>query len=168
MPDALDLIARSLKAGHAFMIGVKMVAEEFQEPASVEFQKVYDEINFGLSVMDALFNLCERVDLPDLRFFAISVVLQRETGGNLAEIIEKIAQLTRERIKFRGRVQTLAAEGKLSAIVILGLVPFSALFTLPGQPGLHAHSGEPSNREIHWFDHCLYDAAGRHYDQKND
>jgi Flp pilus assembly protein TadB len=88
LPDALDLLARSLKAGHAFTSGLKMVSEEFEDPAGREFGRTFDEINFGVSTADALKNLAGRIDCPDLSFFAVSVIIQRETGGNLAEILE--------------------------------------------------------------------------------
>jgi tight adherence protein B len=123
LPDALDLIARALKAGHAFVGGLRMVADELGEPIGTEFEKTLQEINFGVGVTEALKNLPNRVDCPDLRFFIISVVIQRETGGNLAEILSKIAYLIRERFKLQNRVQVLAAEGKLSAIILIA-IPF--------------------------------------------
>ena len=88
LPDALDLIARSLKAGHALSGGLQLVGQEFDDPIGTEFHKVLDEINFGISIEEALVNLTERVDCPDLKFFAISIIIQRETGGNLVEILE--------------------------------------------------------------------------------
>lgn len=123
LPEALDLIARALKAGHAFTSGMKLVAEEFKDPIGPEFDETLDEINFGLSVDDALKNLIKRVECMDLRFFVVAVILQRETGGNLAEIIENLAQLIRERFKFRGKVRILSAEGKLSAGILVA-IPF--------------------------------------------
>jgi tight adherence protein B len=129
LPEALDLIARSLRAGHAFTSGMKMTAEQFNDPLGPEFEETIDEINFGVSVYDALTHLIERVDCPDLKFFVVSVNLQRETGGNLAEIIENIAHLIRERFKFFGKVRTLSAEGKLSAYILIGL-PFLVVVAL--------------------------------------
>ena len=123
LPEALDLIARALKAGHAFTSGMKLVAEEFKDPLGPEFDETLDEINFGLSVDDALKNLIKRVECMDLKFFVVSVILQRETGGNLAEIIENLAHLIRERFKFRGKVRILSAEGKLSAGILVA-IPF--------------------------------------------
>ena len=123
LPDALDLIARALKAGHAFTGGLRMVADELGDPIGTEFEKTLNEINFGVGVPEALKNLPNRVDCPDLRFFIISVILQRETGGNLAEILEKISYLIRERFKLKGHIQVLAAEGKLSAVILIAL-PF--------------------------------------------
>ena len=129
LPEALELIGRSLKAGHAFTQGMRMVAEEFSDPIGPEFEKTLDEINFGVSVQIALNNLITRVDCPDLKFFVVSVNVQRETGGNLAEIINNISKLVRERFKFHGRVKVLAAEGKLTAYILLGL-PFGVGFLI--------------------------------------
>jgi len=124
LPEALDLMARSLRAGHAFSTGMKLAADEFDDPLGSEFSITLDEINFGLGVPEALKNLVKRVDCPDLNFFVVSVILQRETGGNLAEIMGNIAHLIRERYKFHGKVKTLTAEGKLSAM-ILTILPFA-------------------------------------------
>lgn len=123
LPEAVELIARALKAGHAFSGGLKMVADEMDDPIGTEFAKTLGEINFGVGATDALRNLSQRVDCPDLKFFVISVIIQRETGGNLAEILENIGYLIRERFKLQGRVRALAAEGKLSAIILVSL-PF--------------------------------------------
>lgn len=123
LPEGLGLIARALRAGHAFTSGMKLASEEFGDPLGPEFEEVLNEINFGMSLPEALKNLAHRVDCPDVRFFAVSVILQRETGGNLSEIIENLAKLIRERFKFRGKVRTLSAEGRLSA-VILSILPF--------------------------------------------
>ena len=135
LPEALDLMARSLRAGHAFSTGMKLAADEFDDPLGQEFSITLDEINFGLGVPEALKNLVNRVDCPDLNFFVVSVILQRETGGNLAEIMQNIAHLIRERYKFHGKVKTLMAEGKLSAVV-LTILPFAvagALFIVNKQ-----------------------------------
>jgi tight adherence protein B len=129
LPEGLELIARSLKAGHAFPSSMKMAADEFDDPLGPEFEDTINEINFGVNVPDALKNLAERVNCADLKFFVISVILQRETGGNLAEIIESLAYIIRERFKLYGKIRTLAAEGKLSAI-ILGSLPFVVMIAL--------------------------------------
>lgn len=123
LPEALDLMARALKAGHAFTGGLKMVADEMDEPIGLEFDKTLAEINFGIDIQEALKNLSARVDCPDLRFFVISIIIQRETGGNLAEILGNISYLIRERFKLHGRIRVLSAEGKFSAIVLIAL-PF--------------------------------------------
>jgi len=123
LPEGLELIARSLKAGHSFPSGMKLAADEFDDPLGPEFGETMDEINFGVSVPDALKNLADRIDCPDLKFFVIAVILQRETGGNLAEIIESLAYIIRERFKLYGKIKTLAAEGNLSAMILCAL-PF--------------------------------------------
>jgi len=123
LPDALDFIARALRAGHAFTGGLKMVADEMGDPVGTEFDKTLDEINFGIGIPEALKGLSNRVDCPDLKFFVISVIIQRETGGNLAEILDNIAHLIRERFKLFGRIRVLAAQGKLSAAILVAL-PF--------------------------------------------
>ncbi len=129
LPDAMDLIARSLKAGHAFSSGLKMVGDEFKDPVGTEFNKTVNEINLGVGVIAALKNLLNRVDCPDLNFFVVSVILQRETGGNLAEILESLSHLIRERFKLQGRIRVLSAEGRLSAIILTAL-PFFVAFLL--------------------------------------
>lgn len=123
LPDALDLISRALKAGQAFTGGLQMVGQEFDDPIGPEFEKTFTQINLGASYQDALRSLTERVDCPDLKFFAISVIIQRQSGGNLAEILENISRLVRERFKLRGHIRALAAEGKISAIILIAL-PF--------------------------------------------
>jgi tight adherence protein B len=129
LPEALELIARALKAGHAFPGGLKMVANELDDPIGIEFAKTLHEVNFGVGIPDALKNLPNRIDCPDLKFFIISVIIQRETGGNLAEILEKIAHLIRERFKLQGRIRVLSSEGKLSAMILIAL-PFVVAFVL--------------------------------------
>jgi len=129
LPDALELVARSLRAGHAFTGGLKLVAEEFDDPVGTEFEKTLNEINFGIEVPEALRNLSRRISCPDLKFFIISVIIQRETGGNLAEILENLGLLIRERFKLLGRIRVLSAEGKFSAIVLIAL-PFFVVIAL--------------------------------------
>ena len=129
LPDALDMIARALKAGHAFNGGLQMVVMEFADPAKTEFSKTLDEINFGLGYEDALRNMADRVDCPDLKFFALSVIIQRQSGGNLAEILEKISGLIRERFKLHGKVKALTGEARASAL-ILALLPFFMTATI--------------------------------------
>jgi tight adherence protein B len=124
LPDALDLMARAMQAGHAFSSALRMVAMEGPEPIAREFRTTFDEINFGVSMQNALVNLAARVESADLRYFVIAVLIQRETGGNLAELLSSIAGLIRDRFKLIGTVRVLSAEGRLSAWV-LGLLPFA-------------------------------------------
>lgn len=129
LPDAVELIARALRAGHAFPTSLQMVSEELPDPLGEEFALVFEEVNYGLPVSDAMLNLAARVPVDDLRFFAVAVVLQRETGGNLAEILDNISQLIRERFKLYGTVRVLSAEGRASAWVMT-LLPFVAALAL--------------------------------------
>lgn len=124
LPDALDLMARALRAGHAFSSALNMVGQEGPEPIAQEFRTTFDEINFGVPVQKALMNLATRVASTDLRYFVVAVLIQRETGGNLAELMENIAMLIRERLKLAATVRVLSAEGRLSAW-ILGVLPFA-------------------------------------------
>ncbi len=129
LPEALDLIARALRSGHAFASGMKMVAEEFAVPLGPEFRETMEEIHYGASTGDALKSLTQRVDCPDLKYFVISVILQRETGGNLAEIIESIAYIIRERFKLQGKIRILTAEARFSALILI-LLPFIAVIAM--------------------------------------
>jgi len=122
-PEALDLIARALKAGHSLNSGMKLAADEFDDPLGPEFEETLGEINFGVSVANALKNLTKRIECHELKYFVVAVILQRETGGNLSELIESIANLIRENFKFQGKVRTLSAEGRLSAIILIA-IPF--------------------------------------------
>lgn len=125
LPDALDLMARSLRAGHAFSGAIEMVATESAEPIAGEFRTTFDEINFGIALQDALLNLATRVPSTDLKYFVIAVLLQRDTGGNLAELLGNLSALIRARFKLLGTIRVLSAEGRLSAWV-LSLLPFVA------------------------------------------
>ena len=120
-PEGLDLIARALKAGHAFATGLKMVADEMADPVGPEFRKTFDEQNFGLPLKDALDNLTMRVPSLDVRFFATAVLIQRETGGNLSEILENLAHVVRERFKILRQVRVYTAHGRFTGYVLLAL-----------------------------------------------
>jgi tight adherence protein B len=123
LPDALELIARALRAGHSLAAGFNLVADEMSAPIGVEFQRCYEEQNLGIPLDDALRSLTDRVPNLDLKFFATAVILQRQTGGDLAEILDKIGELVRERFRIWGQVQALTGEGRLSGIVLLALPP---------------------------------------------
>jgi len=126
LPDVLDLISRSLRAGHAFSAALAMVGNQAQEPIASEFKLTFGEINFGISTEHALLNLAQRVPITDMRYFVMAVVIQLETGGNLAELLTMLGNLVRERYKLLGKVRVLAAEGKLSAYILIGLPFFVA------------------------------------------
>ena len=124
LPEVTDLISRSLRAGHAFPSAIQMVSEEMPDPVATEFRITFDEINYGIGMNDALQNLATRVPLTDLRYFVIAVLIQRESGGNLAEILGNISKIIRERLKLFAQIRVLSAEGKMSAWV-LGILPFA-------------------------------------------
>ncbi len=124
LPDAMDLVTRAMQAG-----------DEFSEPIGTEFDKTLEEMNFGVSVPEALLCLSERVDCPDVGLFVTAVIVQRETGGNLAEILEKTSQVIRQRFELLGRVRILAAEGKLSALILVALPFVAGLILYVTSPG---------------------------------
>jgi tight adherence protein B len=121
LPEALDLLSRSMRSGHALSAGMEIITQEMDEPIRSEFAAAIDEINLGLSFREALENMCERVPSRDLRFFAVATLIQRETGGNIAEILDQISGLIRERTKFKRHVVALTAEGRISGVVLIGL-----------------------------------------------
>jgi tight adherence protein B len=134
LPDALELVARALRAGHSLSAGMHVVAEEMPAPISDEFGRVYEEQNLGIPVEEAMKNLCDRVPNLDLRFFVTSVAIQRQTGGDLAEILDKIGYVIRERFRILGQVKALTAEGRLSGVVLIAL-PFAMFaFMLNAKP----------------------------------
>ena len=149
LPDALDLIGRALRAGHAFPTAMKMVGDEMREPIADEFRTTFDEVNFGISMNDALMNLATRVPSTDLRYFVIAVLIQRETGGNLAELLDNISKIIRDRIKLLGQIRVLSAEGKMSAWV-LGLLPFGAamMIQLTNPAFLRVLYTDPAGRKM--------------------
>jgi len=134
LPDALELVARALRAGHSLGAGMHVVAEEMPSPIADEFGRVYEEQNLGIAVEESLRNICERVPNLDLRFFVTSVAIQRQTGGDLAEILDKIGYVIRERYRILGQVKALTAEGRLSGIVLIALPPVLFLVMLHIKP----------------------------------
>src|ERR1019366_4282875 len=123
LPEALELVARALRAGHSLAAGLHVVAEEMPTPVADEFNRVYEEQNLGIPIEEALRSMCDRVPNLDLRFFVTSVCIQRTTGGDLAEILDKIGYVIRERFKIMGMVKALTAEGRLSGVILIAL-PF--------------------------------------------
>lgn len=149
LPDALDLIGRALRAGHAFPSALKMVGDEMNAPLADEFRIVFDEVNFGIAMQDALMNLATRVPSTDVRYFVIAVLIQRETGGNLSELLGSISTIIRDRLKLMGQIQVLSAEGRLSAW-ILSLLPFAtaALIQLSNPEFLKVLYTDPFGRKM--------------------
>ncbi|HKS68473.1 MAG TPA: type II secretion system F family protein [Candidatus Acidoferrales bacterium] len=126
-PEALDLLGRAVRAGHAFTTGLEMISKESAEPIAGEFRATFDEQNFGLPLRDALLNLAERVPLIDVRFFVTALLIQKETGGNLAEILDGLAHVIRDRFRIYREVQVKTAQGRLTAAILIGLPPFMML-----------------------------------------
>jgi tight adherence protein B len=124
LPEAADFIARALRAGHSFSNVLQIVGNELPEPLSGEFRLAREEINYGVPLSEALHNMAARIPLTDLRYLVIAVLIQRESGGNLAEILTNISTLIRGRLKLAGQVRVLSAEGRMSAW-ILGTLPFA-------------------------------------------
>jgi tight adherence protein B len=128
LPDALELLSRSLRAGHSLGSGFGLISEEMQDPLAKEFGRCFEEQNLGVSLEASLESMTRRIPNLDLRFFATAVILQRTTGGDLAEILDKISRLVRARYRLAGQIQALTGEGRLSGIVLLALPP--GLFTM--------------------------------------
>jgi tight adherence protein B len=128
-PEAVDLLGRAVRAGHAFTTGLEMIAKELPEPVSTEFRIAFEEQNFGLPLKDALMNFADRVPLLDVRFFVVALVIQKETGGNLAEILDNLSHVIRERFKIYGDVRVKTAHGRMTAGVLMALPP-SMMFLL--------------------------------------
>jgi tight adherence protein B len=126
-PEALDLLSRALRAGHAFQSAMGMVADELKQPVGPEFKKTFDQQNFGLPLRDALFQMSERVPILDVRFFVTAVLIQRDTGGNLSEILDNLAHVVRERFKVKRQVRVHTAHGRFTAFVLLSLPPALAI-----------------------------------------
>jgi tight adherence protein B len=134
-PEAIDLIARALRAGHAFTTGLALVAEEAPQPVAGEFRQLYDQQNFGMPLGDALRDLANRLPLLDARFFVTAVLTQRESGGNLAEILGNLAEVIRERFKVKRQVRVISAHGRITGCVLSGLPPSLALVFMIISPG---------------------------------
>jgi tight adherence protein B len=122
-PEAIDTLARAVRAGHAFTTAVEMIANELAEPVAGEFRQLFEEQKYGLPVRDALMNLTERVPLVDVKFFVTAVMLQRETGGNLAEILDNLSYVIRERFKILRQVRVHTAQGRLTMVLLMALPP---------------------------------------------
>lgn len=117
-PDALEFVSRSMRAGHAFSVSLEMIHREFQEPIAAEFKRAFEEHNLGLPLDVALEKLAKRVPLLDVQFFVSAVILQKRTGGNLAEILDKLAYVIRERFKLRGKIRAISAHGRMTGMVL--------------------------------------------------
>jgi tight adherence protein B len=142
-PEALDLMGRAMRAGHSFPSAVKMVADEMAEPLGRDFRILFDEMNYGVPANEALMHLADRVPVSDVSYFVVAVMIQRESGGNLAELLDKISIIVRARLELLGEVRTLSAEGRLSAIILTAL-PFGV--------GLVVNLMNPEFLSVLWTD----------------
>ena len=122
-PEAIDTLARAVRAGHAFTTALEMITAEVAEPVAGEFRQLYEEQKFGMPVRDALMNLTDRMPLVDVKFFVTAVMLQRETGGNLAEILDNLSYVIRERFKIQRQVRVYTAQGRLTMALLMGMPP---------------------------------------------
>lgn len=147
LPEALDMMARAMRAGHAFPTALKLVGDEVAAPLGEEFKTAFDEVNFGVSMGDALNNLAQRVPSMDLQYFVVAVLIQRESGGNLTELLTSISTIIRDRLKLAGQVRVLSAEGRISAWVLC-LLPFGA--------GAMMYLANPATMGV-----LVFDPAGR-------
>ena len=134
-PEAIDTLARAVRAGHAFTTALEMIANEVSEPVAGEFRQLYEEQKFGLPVRDALVNLADRIPLVDVKFFVTAVMLQRETGGNLAEILDNLSYVIRERFKILRQVRVHTAQGRLTMVLLMALPPTIVVLMLMLNPG---------------------------------
>lgn len=129
-PEAIELLARAVRAGHAFTTALELIANEISQPVSGEFRKLFEEQKFGLPIRDAMLNFAERMPLLDVKFFVTAVMLQRETGGNLAEILDKLSYVIRERFKILRQVRVYTAQGRLTMMILMGLPPALVIMML--------------------------------------
>jgi tight adherence protein B len=129
LPETIDLMSRALRAGHGIVSAIEMVSQEISEPIASEFRRVFEQQNFGLPLREAMLNLSERVPLPDVHFLVTAILVQKETGGNLAEVLDKTAAVIRERFRLRGQLRIYTAQGRVTAW-ILGLLPFGLFAAL--------------------------------------
>lgn len=152
LPEAADFIARALRSGHSFTNVLQMVGSELPEPLCGEFRAAHEEINYGVPLNEALHNLADRIPLTDLRYLVIAVLIQRESGGNLAEILHNISHIIRERLKLIAQVRVLSAEGRMSAW-ILGLLPFVVivLMSITSLDYISLLWTDPTGVKLLWF-----------------
>jgi tight adherence protein B len=143
-PDAIDTLARAVRAGHAFTTALELIATEIAEPVAGEFRMLFEEQKFGLPVRDALLNLTDRMPLVDVKFFVTAVMLQRETGGNLAEILDNLSYVIRERFKIMRQVRVYTAQGRLTMLLLMALPPVIVVIMLSTSPAfIHPLFADP-------------------------
>jgi tight adherence protein B len=148
-PEAIDLIARALRAGHALPTGLSMVADELAAPVGTEFRILYDQQNFGLNLSDAMRNFAARIPVLDAKFFVTAVLTQREAGGNLAEVLDNLSAVIRERFKVKRQIRVISAHGRITGVVLAALPPSLAAVTLLiNRSYLGTLTGDPLGRQM--------------------
>jgi tight adherence protein B len=148
-PEAIDLMARALRAGHALPTGLSMVADEMPAPVGTEFRILYDEQNFGLNLSDALRNFATRIPVLDAKFFVTAVLTQREAGGNLAEVLDNLSSVIRDRFKVKRQIRVISAHGRITGTVLACLPPALAAATLLLNRGyLGTLTGDPLGQQM--------------------
>ena len=149
LPDAMDFLSRSMRAGHAFVISLGMVGEDLPDPLGQEFRTLFNEQNLGASMNSAFDNLNHRVPLLDMRFFSSAVLLQRQTGGNLSEILGRLSEVIRERFRLRGHVKAVSAHGRMTAGILTALPVVTAVALLLVAPGyLQGMFADPDGKKL--------------------
>lgn len=129
LPEAIDLMSRALRAGHAISSAIEMVSDESSDPIAMEFRRIFEEQNFGLPLREAMLNLTDRMPIADVRFLVTAVLVQKETGGNLAEVLDKTAAVIRDRFRLRGQLRVYTAQGRLTGWILAAL-PFGLFLAL--------------------------------------
>jgi tight adherence protein B len=133
-PDAIDLLARAVRAGHAFTTGLELIAREMPEPIAGEFRITYEQQNFGMPIREALQNMAVRMPLPDVSFFISALQIQRESGGNLAEVLDNLSYVIRERFKILRQVKVYTAQGRMTLYLLISLAPFTVVLLFMANP----------------------------------
>jgi tight adherence protein B len=152
LPEAIDLLARALRAGHALTAAIEMVSKEIADPVGTEFRRVFEEQNFGLPIREALINMAKRVPVPDLQFLVTAMLVQKETGGNLAEVLDKTGTVIRERSRLLGQLRIYTAQGRMTGW-ILGLLPFIVFMLMNFVNPSYARTliNDPMGRKAVWL-----------------
>jgi tight adherence protein B len=152
LPDAIDLMGRALRAGHAVTAAIEMVGREVPDPVGAEFRRVFEEQNFGLPIREALLNFAKRVPVADLQFLITAILVQKETGGNLAEVLDKTGMVIRERSRLLGQLRIYTAQGRLTGW-ILGLLPFFVfgIMNMVNRDYARIMFEDPSGRKAIWI-----------------
>jgi tight adherence protein B len=148
-PEAIDLIARALRAGHTFQTGLSMVAEELDAPVGTEFRLLYDRQNFGMPIPEALRDFAQRVPLLDAKFFATAVLTQREAGGNMAEVLDNLSSVIRDRFKIKRQVRVISAHGRITGWVLAGLPPsLASIFMIVSPKHMQTLFNDPIGQQL--------------------